>query len=227
MKISASSFSKQQISDLNSYFKDFLLKNPEIIESSLIALQEKKISSQKESQAKALKDKKDLIFQNSNDPVLGNVNGSDHIVVFLDPFCGHCRAFKKTLSEAMERNQDLKVTIKDFPILGSVALLGSKAMLAAHKQGFYAQMQDMIYKAPPTLNEKEIFQFAKTIPGLNLERFKQDFKSDSLKNQIMATFKLAESLGISATPTLIIHDEVIEGGIPLEVLEKTIKKESL
>ena len=219
----ADSFTKKQIDELKGHMTSFLLENPEVLEASLIALQEKKDSQKKSLAQEGIKKNKASLFQNDKDPILGNVTGKQKLVVFLDPFCGHCRNFKTILLKAIEKNHDLKVIIKDFPILGHVAVLGTKAMLAAHQQGFYPQMQDMIYKAAPSLNKKQVIELAKTIPGLDIQKFEKDLDSEIIKSHLEGIYKLADSIGIVATPTLVINNEMVEGGVPLETLEKMIK----
>lgn len=222
--LAAEGFTKKQIADLKKHVKDFLIENPDVIEAALIALQDKKNSEKQASAQKAIQENQDQLFKNENDPVLGNVTGKQKLVAFLDPFCGHCRTFKKILLQALEKNQDLKVIIKDFPILGKVAVLGAKAMLAANQQGFYSQMQAMIYKAAPSLNKNEVITLAKTIEGIDLDKFEEDLNSDTIQKQLEKTYELAQKVGVAATPTLVIGGDLIEGGVPLEVLEKLLKE---
>lgn len=221
--LAAEGFTKKQITDLKKYVKDFLIKNPDVIEAALVALQEKKHSEKQASTQKAIQENHEQLFKNENDPVLGNATGKQKLVAFLDPFCGHCRTFKKILLQALEKNQDLKVVIKDFPILGNVAILGAKAMLAANQQGFYSQMQAMIYKAAPSLNKNEVITLAKTIEGIDLDKFKEDLDSDSIQQHLEKNYELAQMIGVAATPTLVIGNNLVEGGVPLEALEKLLK----
>lgn len=222
--LAAEGFTKKQIADLKKHVKDFLIENPDVIETALIALQEKKTSERQASSQKAIKENRDQLFKNENDPILGNATGKQKLVAFLDPFCGHCRTFKKILLQALENNQDLKVIIKDFPILGNVAVLGAKAMLAANQQGFYQQMQAMIYKAAPSLNKNEVITLAKTIDGIDLVKFEKDLESDTIQQQLEKNYELAQTIGVAATPTLVIGENLVEGGLPLEALEKLLKE---
>lgn len=220
----ADGLTKTQKEDLKTLIRTHLVENPDIIEEAILALQAKKQSEKQASAQKAIQENLDPLFKNDTDPVLGNTTGQQSIVAFLDPFCGHCRSFKKVLTQAIDNNQDLKVIIKDFPILGNVAVLGTKAMLAAHQQGFYSQMQNMIYKAAPSLNKNEVLTLAKTIDGLDLDKFTQDFESKEIEKQLEQTYQLAQKIGIGATPTLIIGTKMVEGGMPLKALEDLVNE---
>lgn len=217
-------FTEEQAKALELTIEETLLKKPEIVEKTLIKLQERK---EQEHMAKTkeviTKYKKDL-FNNESDPVGGNPNGDVALVIFMDPFCGHCRSFHKVLQEA-EKEGDLKNTrliFKDFPIMGKPSVLAVFGALAAHKQGKYLEFQNAMFSAERDLSEEKIYAVAKKL-GLNMDRFKKDFKSKDNEKVIQGTFELAQSIGIQGTPAIILQDSFIPGAVDREGLKNLLK----
>jgi len=217
-------FTEEQTKALELTIEETLLKKPEIIEKTLIKIQEKReqehMAKAKEAIAKYNKD----LFNNESDPVGGNPDGDVSLVIFMDPFCGHCRNFHKVLQEA-EKEGDLKnarLIYKDFPIMGKPSVLAVFGALAAHKQGKYLDFQKAMFSAERDLTEEKIYAVAKKL-GLNMDQFKKDFKSKDNEERIQKTFELAQNIGIQGTPAIILQDSFIPGAVDREGLKTFVK----
>jgi protein-disulfide isomerase len=76
----------------------------------------------------------------ARDPVLGNPDGDVTLVEFFDYRCGYCRIMAEPMQALIARDPELRIVMKEFPILGPDSLLASRAALAAHRQGGYEAM---------------------------------------------------------------------------------------
>ena len=83
------------------------------------------------------------------DPVAGDPGGDVTIVEFFDTRCPYCRKLEPTMAELLARDHRVRLVYKDLPILGPDSVLGSKALLAAQKQGGYEKLREAIMSAPP------------------------------------------------------------------------------
>lgn len=217
----ADMFSKEQKDGIEKVVEEFLLKNPEVMEKAFQKLQEKRQKEQESQNKSIILKNSDDIFNNASDPFIGNPQGHKKIVVFMDPFCGHCRKFHKTLNLVPQDPalKDVKIIFKDLPIFGEISKLAVQSIFAAKNQGKYTEFQNAVFEASPDMTEQDIFNIAEKI-GLDMNRFKSDLASHTVEKKIIENETLASKLGIDATPTLIYGDVIIPGGPDLNGLKK-------
>jgi protein-disulfide isomerase len=58
--------------------------------------------------------------------------------------------------------------------------------------------------------------------GLDMERLEKDLQSEEVKTSIEESLRLAETLGISGTPTYVVGREVVVGAVGLEALKEKV-----
>jgi protein-disulfide isomerase len=127
------------------------------------------------------------------------------------------------MAELLARDRGVRVVFKDLPILGPASVLGSKALLAAQKQGGYEKLREAIMSAPPETTEAMIQSAAQQL-GLNWPRLQRDMTDPAIQKRIDANLKLARSIGIEGTPALIIGGELIPGAVDGDELHSAIVK---
>ena len=115
------------------------------------------------------------------------------IVEFFDTRCPFCRKLEPTMAELLARDHGVRLVYKDMPILGPASLLGSKALLAAQKQGGYEKLRDAIMAAPPQTTEAMV-QAAALQVGLDWERLERDMEDPAIQARIDANLKMARTL---------------------------------
>ena len=59
--------------------------------------------------------------------------------------------------------------------------------------------------------------------GFDMTRLEKDMNSDEVKTTIDEDMKLANSLGVSGTPTYVVGDEVVVGAVGLDELKAKLK----
>jgi protein-disulfide isomerase len=60
--------------------------------------------------------------------------------------------------------------------------------------------------------------------GIDADRMEADMPSDATDTVLRANRDLAAAIGIEATPTFVIGDQVFEGAIPAETLQELVDK---
>src|SRR5690606_40063204 len=85
----------------------------------------------------AVRDNADRLFRSELDHVAGNPDGSITMVEFFDYNCGFCKRSVSDVVSLIDTDPDLRVVLKEFPILGPNSVFASRAAIAARKQGKY------------------------------------------------------------------------------------------
>jgi protein-disulfide isomerase len=94
------------------------------------------------------------------------------------------------------------------------AVSSATAALAAGEQGKFFEMHDILFaKQEEWSKSKDVsvnyISYAASL-NLDLEKFKQDLKSEELKNKVIALYQEGVSAGIKGTPSFFINGEKIE-----------------
>jgi protein-disulfide isomerase len=99
----------------------------------------------------------------------------------------------------------------------------AKAAWAALQQGKFWEFQDALFAQQDKLGEPLYVATAKAL-NLDLKRFDQDRKSDAASAAIQKDVDMAEKLGVSGTPFLVMNGEPISGAAQLSELEALLAK---
>jgi protein-disulfide isomerase len=209
--------------DLEQAIHDYILAHPEVIAESLQKYQQQQEEAQKQAHAQAVKDLQPQLVNNPASPVIGNPAGNVTVVEFLDYRCPYCKAVHQSIADVIAADGNVRVVIKEFPILGEDSLFAARAALAAGKQGKYAEMHTALMTFKGKLSAPDVENIALGL-ALDVARLKEDMKAPEVDQELQQNYTLAESLGINGTPAFIIGETLIPGAIKLEDLKAHIAK---
>jgi protein-disulfide isomerase len=212
----AGEFTPAQRAEIVQILRDALKQDPSILRDAVTAMQ----TDEGDRQRAALVAAKDTLIDPA-DPVGGNPKGDVTIVEFFDTRCPYCRKLEPTMADLLARDRGVRLVYKDLPILGPASVLGSKALLAAQKQGGYEKLREAIMAAPPQTTKAMIQDAAQRL-GLDWKRLDRDMDDPAIQARIDTNLKLARSVGIEGTPALVIGGELIPGAIDLPELRKVV-----
>ncbi|MEM7005670.1 MAG: DsbA family protein [Pseudomonadota bacterium] len=202
--------------------RDYLLENPEIVEEALIALQAKRDAEQAENSRIAIAEFSDALLHLESDYSIGPDDAPVTVVEFFDYRCGPCRASMQTVNALPERyDGNVRVVFKEFPILSPESRKAAVAALAAGRQGKYVEMHQALMRSPSEFTDDDLSNVAESV-GVDLDQWREDIEDDTLREQINATYALADTVGANATPTFIIGSEIFSG-LDLARLDGLIK----
>ncbi len=218
-----SSFNKTQLSDIETIVREYLMKNPLLIQEILQAQkgQEETLSAQKIKQA--IHAYRDALLNSPTSPVAGNPNGDVSIVEFFDYQCGYCKKVSPVIAELIAKDANVRVVYKDFPILGPESVYAARAALAANKQGKYAGFYDALM-ASQTVDESVVKSIAAKL-GMDSARLLADMEDASVQKTIDDNYSLANMLGIGGTPAFVIGDALLPGATDLTGLMAHVSAE--
>ena len=221
------SFDARQVKDVQQIVHDYLLSNPEILLQAWQTLQQREAAKQEIQANKAIKANFKQIFYNKSNPVAGNPNGKVTLVEFFDYQCVHCREMGAIVEGLIEKNKNLRIVFKDWPIFGGNSILAAKAAFAANKQGKYLPYHNLVLTSKPPLDAAKLLKLAKKLK-LNLSKFKTDMNSSRWNKVLKANAKVANKLKLVGTPAFIIGNrsgskiKFIPGVVTQDVLQEVI-----
>jgi protein-disulfide isomerase len=215
---------KNPVSD--KVIEAYLRENPEVLMASLERYQVEQRAAQQRKQAQADVDlvasNRKEIFEDGYSFVMGNPDGDITVVEFSDYNCGYCKRAHTAVAEFIEADGNIRLVVKEFPILGPGSTLSGRAALASAMQDDaekYGPFNDALMRHRGAHNESTIMTIAAKV-GLDVEQLEADMKSPEIDKMIKRTFDLAEKLSINGTPAFVIGDQVVRGFVPAAELTR-------
>ena len=202
---------------LNSIIEDFIRNNPEIVRDTLIALAAREEAERKQTGLAKVRD-------DQGDPVMGNANGTITLYEFSDYNCGYCKRVFEPIQQLVRDNPDVRLVIKEFPILSQSSLVAAKAAIAAEMQGKFGDYHIAMMTYRGQITDAVVMRMAAQA-GVDIEQLKSDMESPKTMAIIQRTREAAAALEINGTPALVVGDTVVPGAIGLDELVKLIAKE--
>jgi protein-disulfide isomerase len=98
--------------------RDYLIKNPEVLQEAMAELERRQSEGQKAAQASALRDSREALLNSPRDIVAGNASGDVTLVEFFDYNCGYCKRALADVRTLVKADPKLRVVLKDFPVSG-------------------------------------------------------------------------------------------------------------
>jgi protein-disulfide isomerase len=218
------SFSDQQRQAIGEIVKDYLLKNPEVLQEAIAELERRQQESQNAARQAALGQSRDALVNSPRDYAAGNPAGDITLVEFFDYNCGYCKRALTDLQALMKSDPKLKVVLKDFPVLGPESVEASRVALAVKKQLKGEKSFEYHVRLMETrgrVNGERAIAVAKEM-GVDVARLQKDMEAPEVKATIQDNVVLGDKLGISGTPAFVVGNEVISGAVGLEPMRRTV-----
>lgn len=193
--------------------REYLLANPEVLPEAMAVLQRR----EQEAAIEPLRAELETPFPGA---VLGNPNGSVTLVEFSDYACGYCRQSLADVDALIAADPELRVVIREYPILRAESVDAARMALAAAEQGRYATFhQAMFDLGPPS---EETIEAAARRAGVDLERANAAIAAGAIDLHLHTNAALANRLGISGTPGWIVGNRAINGAVGRRAIAEAI-----
>jgi len=208
---------------LHPMIESYLLDNPRILQRVSAALDTEIKSAQLAQTKQALVSLQSVIYDDPDHVVLGNPQGDVTLVELFDYNCGYCRSALPDLATLMAEDPNLRVILKEFPILsqGSVDAAKVAVVVGRDKSVDYWDFHQKLFTSRGQITKDTALEAAKGL-GLNPLAVGLDMESPEIDNVLARSFQIAQGLNITGTPTYIIGNEVIPGAIGIDSLRERI-----
>jgi len=214
---------KDYLANNPGFIRDYLIANPEVIRDAIDELQRKQNEEEQAAQVAAIGDNRDLLFSSPRQVVMGNPDGDVTLIEFFDYNCGYCRRAQADMQQLMADDPNLKVVLKEFPVLGDGSVEASQvsiavSILAPDKAG---EFHDALINQSGQVNGDVALAVAEEL-GLDRARLEETMHSDEVKETITEVYALAQSLSLTGTPSYVTAEEGAIGAIGYDALKEKI-----
>lgn len=217
--------SPAQRSEIEAIIKNYLIANPEVLQEAFTELEKRQSAAEAQKHRAAVKDNAELLFNSKHHVVLGNPQGDVTLVEFFDYNCGYCKRALGDMLELLKNDPKLKVVLKEFPVLGEGSVQAAQVAVAVRMQDKtgkkYLEFHQKLLGSRGQADRTNALAAAKDA-GLDMTRLEKDMASDEIKSSLEESFKLADALGLSGTPTYVVGSDVVVGAVGLPALKDKI-----
>lgn len=210
--------------EVEKIVRETLQKNPELVYDALMDVQKKHYEDEQKQKSASLKSYGKQLYNDAADPVIGNPKGNTTIVEFFDYNCGYCKHLFPTLTQLIKDDKEVRIVLKEFPILGASSMAAAQAALAVHRiaPNKYFDFHSELMTGNGALDEARFMAAAKKL-GIDEAKLKAEIAKPDVAAQIAKNNTLGKAVGIGGTPAVVVNEELIPGAVDLNTLKAKIK----
>ncbi|WP_299731162.1 DsbA family protein [uncultured Tateyamaria sp.] len=202
----------------------YLMDNPQVIMDAVAVLEERQQAAQAQADLTLVSDNADEIFNDGYSFVGGNPDGDITLVEFLDYRCGFCKRAHGEVAKLLETDGNIRLVVKEFPILGEQSLLASRFAVATKQiagDAAYRGLHDALMEMNSDVTLRTLKRMASTF-GLDADAIEARMDDEAVTDEIRRTRALATRLQISGTPTFVLQDELLRGYLPYDQMQALV-----
>jgi protein-disulfide isomerase len=195
----AQSFNAQEQAEIRALMRDYLLRNPEVLEEAITALQ-----ARRKAQALARIEGESRAFS------LGPRNAPITIVEFFDYQCRFCHAAMDWVFATARARNDVRVVFMEMPGLGPASEEAARAAVASIRQGRYEPFHRALMANSRELNSARIDELARSV-GVDVTRMRRDMRDPAIDALFADVHQMASDAGGAGTPFFLINGTPVSG----------------
>ena len=208
---------------LNPMIESYLLENPRVLQRASAALNAQIKAEETAQRQAALSDMHAAIYDDPDHIVLGNPDGDVTLVEMFDYNCTYCRQALPDLATLIAEDPQLKVILKEFPILGPDSVDAARIAAVVGKSDVdYWAFHQALFSGRGKVDKAAAVKAATDL-GLSPVTVQLEMENPEISDILQRSYQIADRLQISGTPTFIIGDEVIPGAVGLEGLRQRVE----
>ena len=203
----------------------YLMDNPQVIMDAVAVLEQRQQEQQAKADLTLVSDNKDELFDDGYSWVGGNPEGDITLVEFLDYRCGYCRRAHDEVAKLLETDGNIRLIVKEFPILGEQSILASRFAIATrHAAGddAYKDLHDALMTYSGEINIQNLKRLGDSL-ALDVDAIEAQMSSEKVTEEITKTRALAQRMQIQGTPTFVMEDELLRGYLPYDQMLQVLR----
>ena len=217
-------FNPSQKSEIQKIIKDYLIKNPDVLRDALVVLQNHNKDQEAAQRKQALTSLMPRLLHSKHQVVLGNPKGKIQLVEFFDYNCGYCRRAMNDLDKLITKNPDLRVVLKEYPVLGAASQQAAVVASALQKQfdgKKYWDFHQRLMNTRGRVGKGQALAAARA-SGADMNRLTTDMKSQDVIAGIREVRTIAEALNMTGTPSYVLGPDIVIGAVGFDRLQQRI-----
>ena len=196
----------------------YLLDNPEVLMEAIAVLDARNAQQADASDRNMIAANAAALFESPADLVLGNPEGDITMVEFLDYRCGYCKKAHPDVKALLENDGNIKLIVKEFPILGEASVLASRFAIATHLvagDAAYADIYEALMSAGNNVTEGSLKRLLRGT-DVDVDAVMDKLNSDEVTKIIAQNHALGQAMQINGTPAFVMETELIRGYVPYD-----------
>jgi protein-disulfide isomerase len=193
----------------------YILENPEIITEAIGVLQKREATQRLSAVGSKL-------TEPFPDAEFGNPNGDVTLVEFTDYNCGYCRSSVADVQKLIDSDSNIRVVIRELPILSATSRDAALWALAAAKQGKHKAFHDAMFSGGRP--DAQSIRAAASKAGMNLAAAEKFARSREAMAEVESNIAIMQQVGFGGTPTFIIGDQILEGAVGFDALKAAVTR---
>src|SRR5690606_18160032 len=153
--------------------------------------------------------------------VMGNPEGDATIVEFFDYNCPYCRQMVPVLADLVESDPQLRVILRDWPVLGEESMEAARVAIAVKLTApdRFLDFHQTLASQRGRVDRDRAVEIAEE-QGVDGTELAEAIASDEVEATIRATRELGDRLGLRGTPSYVVGGEVLGGAVPADRLRE-------
>lgn len=220
----AAEFNDKQKSEIGEIVRDYLVKNPEVLREAMIEFERKQKAEETAQRDRALESLAPKIFESKYQAVIGNPKGKITLVEFFDYNCGYCKKALSDVARLAKEQPDLRVVLRDFPVLSQGSVEAAQVAGAAQRQlqgDRFWQFHQKLLAMRGQIGRAQALDAAREA-GADMDRLEKDMKSPDIRKGLEEVREITEQLSLNGTPSWVIGREVVIGAVGFDELRDKI-----
>ncbi|NOD34177.1 MULTISPECIES: DsbA family protein [unclassified Ruegeria] len=208
--------------EFGAQVREYLLENPEVIIEAINILEQRNAAAEALADKELIAANEEELFNDGYSFVGGNPDGDITLVEFMDYRCGYCRRAVPEVASLLAEDGNIRLVIKEFPILGDASVLSSRfAVATKHVAGneAYKQVHDALLEFTGEPSEVSLRRISDGL-GLDSDAIIAAMDSDRVTDEITRTRALAQRMQISGTPSFVLGTEMLRGFLPADQMQQ-------
>ena len=222
--VRADEFTPAQKQELGAFIREYLVNNPDVLREAIEALDKRDKATAAAERQKTVASQAGPLFSSKYQATIGNPKATATLVEFFDYNCHYCKGALPDITKLIKDDSNLKLVLKDFPVLGPGSVEAAKVASAARNQlpgdKFWAFHSKLLATRGP-VGKTEALAVAKEL-GLDMDRLAKDMESSDIKAGLDESMQLADALQINGTPTFVVGQDVVVGAVGYDQLRNKI-----
>ncbi len=203
----------------------YLMENPEVLMEAIGVLEQRQAEALAMGDAALVAAEVEALTEDGNSWTGGNPDGDVTVVEFLDYRCGYCRRAYPEVTELIESDGNIRLIVKEFPILGEQSVMASQFAIATLRvagHAAYAAVHEALMTLRGDVTEDSLRTIAEDT-NLDADAVMAEMASPEVGEIISANRALAQRLNINGTPGFVFEDQLVRGYVPLDGMREIVE----
>lgn len=170
-------------------------------------------------------------------PFIGSTNVPVRIAVFSDYRCPYCKLFDQKILPQLDKEyvktNKVSIYFYNYTILGPGSTLAANASEEVYQQNpkAFFNFHQALFSAQGSETKQWVTKqllitiAKKTVPSLDMKAFQNALNTKARQQKVDSDNQLAESLGVSGTPTILINGKINDNALDIGKLRQAIDRD--